>query len=279
MIKLTELEQLIEVTLFTGSIKDGRPVSLIFIAEPESGKTEPVKKAQRVKGVLYLTDATAWGIVDKYWDKIEKRVVCHIIIPDLTVPLGKQTETRKAFTRFLSALIEEGVVELQSYAVQKTAKVEDLRCGLITTITPAALRDQRGGWRKFGFMSRLLPVSYSYSQGTIREIFQSILRHQYRREQPFATKLPDQDLEVHLPENFAGKIQSYAIIFGQAQQLYGFRLQKQLQTLMMGSALYHGRDEVNQEDFDFVRNTVLDYFGRFLGLNMATNCSFLNSNS
>jgi len=34
----------------------------------------------------------------------------------------------------------------------------------------------------------------------------------------------------------------YAIIFGQAQQLYGFRLQKQVRTLMMGSALYHGRD-------------------------------------
>lgn len=75
MIKLTELEQLIEVTLFTGWIKDERPVSLIIIAEPESGKTELVKKAQRVKGVLYLTDATAWGIVDNYWDKIEKRVV------------------------------------------------------------------------------------------------------------------------------------------------------------------------------------------------------------
>jgi hypothetical protein len=68
MIKLEELEKPIEVTLFTDYIKDERPVSLIIIAEPESGKTELVKKAKRVKGVLYLTDATAWGIIDKHWD-------------------------------------------------------------------------------------------------------------------------------------------------------------------------------------------------------------------
>lgn len=105
MIKLEELEKLIEVTLFTGYIKNERPVSLLIVADPESGKTELVKKAKRVKSVLYLTDATAWGIVDKHWDDIEKRKIRHIIIPDLTVPLGKQTETRKTFTRFLSALI------------------------------------------------------------------------------------------------------------------------------------------------------------------------------
>ncbi|GAJ18755.1 unnamed protein product, partial [marine sediment metagenome] len=98
MIKLGELEKLIEITLFTGYIKDERPVSLLIVAQPESGKTELVKKAKRVKGVLYLTDATAWGIINKHWDDIESRKVRHLIVPDLTVPLGKQTETRKALT-------------------------------------------------------------------------------------------------------------------------------------------------------------------------------------
>lgn len=91
MIKLEELEKLIEITLLTGYIRDERPVSLLITADPESGKTELVKKAKRVKGIPYLTDATAWGIIDKYWDAIEQGKVRHITIPDLTVPLGKQT--------------------------------------------------------------------------------------------------------------------------------------------------------------------------------------------
>ena len=129
----------------------------------------------------------------------------HIVIPDLTVPLGKQTETKKALTRFISALVEEGVVDLQSYAVSKTAKAEDLRCGLITTITPAALRDQRAGWRKFGCMTRMLPVSYSYSTSTVDAIYEAILKRQYRQESPFNIKLPDQDMEIIIPEKTASE--------------------------------------------------------------------------
>jgi hypothetical protein len=220
MIKLEELEKLIQITLCTGHIKDERPVSLLIVAEPESGKTELVRKAKQVKGVLYLTDATAWGIIDKYWTDIESRKVRHIIIPDLTVPLGKQTETRKSFTRFLSALIEEGVVELQSYAVsQKATKVEDVRCGLITTVTPATLKDQRTGWRKFGFMSRMLPVSYSYSVPTIDAIFNSILKKQYRQETPFKLNLPDQDIEILLPENWAAEAEILARFLAQIEKL------------------------------------------------------------
>lgn len=260
MIKLGELEKLIEITLFTGYIKDERPVSLLIVAQPESGKTELVKKAKRVKGVLYLTDATAWGIINKHWDDIESRKVRHIIIPDLTVPLGKQTETRKALTRFLSALIEEGVVELQSFVVDKVAKTEDLRCGLISTITPAALNDQRSGWKKFGFMSRLLPVSYGYSASTVDAIFQSILIHQYKQEKPFNTKLPDNDAEVKLPETYATNASMLARFLAQAEGIYGFRYQKQLQTLMMGCALYHGRSEVNDDDYKFISGLAINYF-------------------
>jgi len=262
MVGLKELEKLIEVTLFTGYIVGERPVNLLIIADPESGKTELVKKAKRVKGVLYLTDTTAWGTIDKHWEDIESRKVRHIIIPDLTIPLGKQTETRKAFIRFLSALIEEGIVEIQSYAISKVVgnKASDVRCGLISTITPKALGDQRSGWKKFGFMSRMLPVSYSYSISTIDAIFKSILQHQYRHEKPFNPKLPDIDQEVDLPIEFADKTEILARFMGEAEDLYGFRYQKQLQTLMMGSALYNGRHEVNGDDYDFITSLTLDYF-------------------
>jgi hypothetical protein len=250
---------LIEVSLFTGYVKGERPVSLLIVAEPESGKTELVGKSKRVPGVLYLTDATAFGIINKHWDDIESRNVRHIIIPDLTVPLGKQAETRAALTRFLSALIEEGAVELQSYAVSKVGKAEDIRCGLITTITPAALRDQRTCWRKFGFMTRMLPVSYSYSAPTVDAIFESMMSHQYRREPSFSPGLPTDDVEVTLPEDLARDVNLLVRFLAMAENIYGFRYQRQLQTLMMGSALYNGRKEVNREDYDFVARLPANY--------------------
>ena len=52
MIKLEELEELTATTLFTGWVKDEKPVSLLIIAEPESGKTELVKKAKRGRRLL-----------------------------------------------------------------------------------------------------------------------------------------------------------------------------------------------------------------------------------
>ncbi|MBN2185935.1 MAG: hypothetical protein JW732_00565 [Dehalococcoidia bacterium] len=73
MIELEQLEHFIEVVLFTGYIKDERSVSLLVIAEPESGKTELVKRAKRVKGILYVPDATAWGVIDMHWDDKKRR--------------------------------------------------------------------------------------------------------------------------------------------------------------------------------------------------------------
>ena len=265
MIGLEELEMLINIALFTGWIKDERPVSLLIIAKPESGKTELVRKARRVKGVLYLTDATAWGIIDKHWDEIEARIIRHIIFADITVPLGKSAETRKVLTRFLSALIEEGVVELQSYVTTRVTTVENLRCGLIATITPDALEDQRAGWRKFGFMSRLLPVSYSYTVDTIGKIYQSILDHQYRQEKPVDPKLPNTDVAVYLPRQFAEAIKPYSMLAAQAEELYGFRIQKQFQTLMMGAALFNGRQTVTEDDYDLIVKLIPKYFN--------TNCN------
>ncbi|MBN2185936.1 MAG: hypothetical protein JW732_00570 [Dehalococcoidia bacterium] len=144
-------------------------------------------------------------------------------------------------------------------------KAEDIRCGLITTITPEALRDQRAGWKKFGFMTRMLPVSYSYSASTVDAIFESILKHQYRGETPFNSKLPDCDVMVSLPTDLTSEANILARLIAQAEGFYGFRYQKQLQTLMMGSALYKGRGEVNKEDYDFVARLTFDYFN--------TNCN------
>jgi hypothetical protein len=106
----------------------------------------------------------------------------------------------------------------------------------------------------------MLPVSYSYSASTVDAFFESILQHQYRQETPFNPKLPDTDIEVKLSEDLTSDANILARFLAQAEGIYGFRYQKQLQTLMMGSALYNGRAEVNKEDYDFVTSLTFDYF-------------------
>lgn len=108
MIKVEELEKLIEATLFMAYVKGERPLSVLTVAKPESGKTDLVLKIQRVGKVGFVTDVTAYGVINKYWNDIESGKVRHLIVPDLTVPLAKQTHTRGMFVHFL---LNDGAID------------------------------------------------------------------------------------------------------------------------------------------------------------------------
>jgi len=240
----------------TPYIQGERPISVLISARVESGKTELMKKAALgiEKGILYLNDATAWGIQNAYLDKIISGEVKTIIIPDLITPLSRSSDTVETFVSFLNGLMEEGVCEIQTYARAVTLPIP-ARCNLITCIAKEFLEDRRHRWTKVGFMSRVVPVSYEYAASSVYSIMQSIARREYQEESIFNDLvLPDSPVVVNLPEPIALQIAAYApqvVDAGRhAMALYGFRLQKQLQTLCMANALLAGRNTVATSDFD-----------------------------
>jgi hypothetical protein len=251
---LGPLIDIIKLTLLTSYIKNvPKPNSLIIIAKPESGKTEVMKKFQIYKNVAYLSDVTAFGIQRDLLGKIESGEVRHIIIPDLLKPLARKESTVNSFITMMNSLIEEGVAAMTTYATPGlVAFKKPVKVGLITAITSDEFKDNRHNWKKKGFLSRTIPFSYSYGMSTINKVFESILDLEYMKDQDIKLKIPKQSVDVKLPEEYARAILPSTTMIAEAQETYGFRLQKQFQALLQASALDRGRRVVNRSDVDRV---------------------------
>jgi hypothetical protein len=230
----------------------------------ESGKTELMMKYKDNPGVKYLTDATAFSIWRDMSAEIEAGEVKHIMFPDLLTPFAKSKDTVNSFIMFLANLCEEGLSEihagfLQEGGIKLTAPTP---VGLIGGIPRDELLDQRHKWARAGFMSRMLPMSYSYSQIIIDQIKQAIIQRQYIHNLPIKLAFPTSKVKVALPLNIATDILVLENTLRQSRPLdytYGFRLLKQLQRLVMGYALAQGRDYVLPTDFLNMRDRLFRY--------------------
>ena len=109
-------ENVVELVLKSGYIKNADPLSLIISAPVGSGKTEIISQYRNCQGVLYISEATAYGIKSQYLEDIESGKICHIIIDYLLAPLSKQKKTRDDFIAFFNSLIEEGIFSIHTYA-------------------------------------------------------------------------------------------------------------------------------------------------------------------
>ena len=256
MLKLEQIEEIIKLAIFSAYIKDEeQPISLLLCCNPEAGKTKQLQQAKLVNGVIMPTDLTAYGILNQYAKDIMERRIRHILIPDLITPLSKRWDTSASLVSFLSSLIEEGILEIRTFAMSEKFK-HPVKCGLIACMTPGALDDKRHRWSDMGFMSRMLPVSWNYSKVTQNDIMSYITGRNYKQEKDLNLKLPDKDIEIKLDSTFAQELVPFSFIFAEANKTYGFRYQKHLQRLMMASALSEGREEVTKIDCDKVKSLV-----------------------
>ena len=105
-----------------------------------------------------------------------------------------------------------------------------------------------------GFLSRALPVTYDYKPSTRAEILSYIESQEHLKEKTATLKLPDEPKLIELPVGLAKKIEPFALSladgYSKYQKVYGFRYQKQLQTLVKAIALFKGQDEVDDECLD-----------------------------
>lgn len=115
------------------------------------------------------------------------------------------------------------------------------------------MRDQRHHWGRIGFLSRIVPFSYSYGIETVKKVFDYILGLDYLEESDIElNRIPKQDKAVKLSKKYAQEILPSTATIAEAQRAYGFRLQKQFQALLQASALERGRTSVNLRDVERV---------------------------
>lgn len=269
MINTGNLENLMKYAVASGKLLDEKPLSMLFIASPECGKTSILRKfSLKNDGIFYTTDATAYGIIrdtDNLRDFARKdaKRLHHIVIPDLLTCLARRQSTVNTFIHFMNSLIEEGVVNISTYGTKlghHSDKKIEIKAGLITSITPAVFKDKRYRWNNIGFLSRVLPVSYKYKLSTRMEIFNFIKSEKYLKEKLEALKVPREtkSRKIVLPRKYSDLAEGYAISLADAQKVYGFRMQKQFQTLLKSIALVMHKKEVDEKVFEEFKR-VVDY--------------------
>lgn len=258
MIKMDKLHDAIKYTLWTGWIKDEKPVSLLIVSDPESGKTSAIEKFKENNGIVYFNDVTPWGLtkeIYKYRDL--GKPINHILIPDFLNILSKSQTSSKAMIQFFNSGIEEGLTRIQTFGI--TVDVPTIQFGLITAITIREFKLRKKHWEGNGFISRMIPFSYKYTLSDAQEVLKTIFSETYHEESKQEFNFPNTKTEVKMNPEFAKQLYPYAQRLASAEKLYGFRHQKQLQTLLKACALSKGRNEVIQTDVNEIKD-IAEYF-------------------
>jgi len=246
LIKARLLKKIVECTLISPYIVGEKPISLLIVARPESGKSTVMKQYRENQGVVYLTDCTAYGLTRDILPKIVSGETKTIMIPDFITPLSKSDKTRRGFVAFLNNLVEEGVAKMTSYA---TVWNQDVNANVITAITDESLKDGRRGWAKMGFLSRFIIFTYSYSLSTVIEI---LARYSAKGidEQSVSLDLPDDPVEIDLSKEFADKLDPISMKIGEQFRLYGFRAKINFRNLLKCLAYRNKRQIVTDAEFE-----------------------------
>lgn len=248
MIGLEWLENLVKYAIASAWVKDGSPVSLLIVSDTEAGKTKLLEKFSQTKGVLYINSFTRYGLLRDYLPKIQTGEVKTIIVPDMVQLVGSVSPAiQNDVIIFFNSLLEEGLKSASTYHVSINFD-KPVRMNLITAIPKGIFQDKRRlkKWMATGFLSRMLPASYSYDKELIAQIFAYITYFNYLKEEPVRLHLEER--EVSMKPELAEKLLVVTEAISQEVGTYGFRIQRHLQELARGKALLEGRSEVTEED-------------------------------
>lgn len=149
------IREAVELTLISASVEGDQPGSLMITAEVEEGKTHLVSQYMSTPGVAYLADATAWGIMEEYLKDITSGKIRHLIFPELIRPLERQRETASSFIAFIGELIEEGIMEIQTFSTRFRLPTP-IKAGVIACIAKGSIGYRISHWNVTGFLSRFL---------------------------------------------------------------------------------------------------------------------------
>lgn len=241
MIKVDDLKELVRTVLYTGYVEHEKPLSVMFIADVGSGKSSILNIFKTADNIAYFTDVTYMGLIKLLEDNKEVR---HIVIPDfLKITMKKQSTTDNIVSCF-NAGMEEGIDKISMMG--QSFDFHGKKFGLITATTKGSFRQNKRKWEAMGLLSRMLIVTFSYSDETIEEIFEYIINRRYLQDTVTKESMPYRNIEVKLPPELAKQLRELDT---------DFRKQKQLQTLVMARPILRGDEKptVTQEDIDTIK--------------------------
>ena len=262
-IRMKLFKDFLDTVVWTAWLKDSRPVSSILIALPEHCKTMLLEKYRYCDGIIYLADATARGLQEELSTRYNNnKPINHIIIPDFLNILSRQQSSVRMMLGFLNTIIYDGTASIKTHYTD--FKLQSINSGLITCITTAKFLEKSKLWENIGFISRVIPISYTYSLKTKLEIAEEIKRSAMKNEtlqsEHAICQFPkEKELVTFRNEQLGNQIKEIALLLPQQmlpnskrEMVAGFRLEESLFSLCKAEALKNDRYDVENGDVDKV---------------------------
>ena len=249
MIGLEPVKRFIILLIFSSYIKGEEPVSGLIIAEPEHGKTKLLKSI-RAKRVEVIMDATAYGISQNLLPRILYKEVRTLIFPDFLRILSRGKRIVDEILTLINVIAEDGIDAsiLTRNLTWIPPSKESVKANVIIAITPDEFEKRKKKLKEFGFLRRVLPFYYTYTQEDLKLIHEA-LKTSNQIFEPIELNVPDDDVEVSMDKELADKLDPAIEILKPVIGAYtGFTLRRQLQCLCKANALMNNRDKVTEDD-------------------------------
>lgn len=240
-VRLEPVIEILRAAIWSGMISDERPISVMLIADQESAKTEALKFFHGTKTLAYLSDLTSTGLKPFKADIISGKLR-HLALMDLVrlVSHGRGTSERTIQT--LASLMEEG-----ESSVSDGGGTADWgkfpKVGVLMGITTDYFKARAGHWRKTGFLTRFVPVSYKYSDSTVNAIHESIARGK-GFTLPRPEVLPEFMSCITISTEFSELLRMQGKMLGEKMNTHGFRYHRVLRCLAKSIARIEGTGSV-----------------------------------
>lgn len=240
-------------------IPNTKILSCLLIARAGLGKTIKLEQLRKIKYVYYTVDITPKHLI-QFFEKLNRQEKKFLVIPDYITTLGHSKKTKDLFRGHLRAMMEEGVKDSDAYGVEyHFPKI--LKGSFISAITPEYFAGSSRMWKADGFLSRLLPFSYSHSAET-RELILNNIRDKVNSVGDYkmtlitrGAKEPSRSNEMDLYlRNLA-----YQIIDSKEEPPY--RAYQQMVALGNSSAVLRGSNKIEKQDIDLL-NMMITFINR-----------------
>jgi hypothetical protein len=244
------LIEMLTLTLQSAYLKDRNALNVIFVAPPGIGKSSLLINAKDLDYVSYANDMTPKYLVQML-KQVDEGKIKFLVIPDYTIMTSGHAEhTRATYQGILRDGMEGGITNLESYQLEFKSKTGRTRFGLITAITAESFNENRYLWRATGFLSRLLPFSYSHTPDTINKINNNI-----ESKKPFLNfkiNVNKKIKTINSNPKLLNQLRLYEIILAKEAGSLPYRQVIQLNTLAESACAYRGGTKLEQKDIDKV---------------------------
>jgi hypothetical protein len=260
---LAAVTEYAKTILISSRVEGIRPLSGILISEVDTGKSETLKQFHGNPGLVVLSDATSFGLINNLISDISQGKISHIVIPDLLKIMERSRRVASELIGLLNSLAEEGFTGALTYNLRILTD-RPLYCGFLTALTVDRYHQAKQRWRRIGFSSRIIPLFFGYELEDLRRAQEDVL-HERRVFHPI--KLPKLGLEkVECPSELRRELKRIADFAAKVNQDFtAFRTIRNVVGFVKSHARLRGDLEVKQEDLRFLRSLVPFWFDPILG--------------